>query len=76
MFDFTILIFRALMIAGAALLVVGFAEAADFGWHDPSAYGVIIAGAVIIIAAVINCLFTKRIAVIPAVRSDPSQLLG
>ena len=54
-------------MSGAALLVVGFSQAADFGWSDPTAYGVIIAGAVLLTAAIINCLFTKRIAVIPAV---------
>lgn len=66
---------RALMIAGAALLVVGFAEAADFGWGNPSAYGVITAGAVIMVAAIVNCLFTNRIAVIPAV-SVKALLMG
>lgn len=53
-------------MSGAALLVVGFSQAADFGWSDPTAYGVIIAGAVLLAAAITNCLFTKRVAVIPA----------
>ena len=59
--------YRALTIAGTALLVVGFAEAADFGFSSPSAYAVIIAGAILSVAAIVNCLVTKRVAIIPAV---------
>ena len=54
-------------IIGTALLVVGFAQAADFGFGNASAYGVIIAGALLFALAIVNCLYTKRVAIIPAV---------
>ncbi|KAK1923520.1 major facilitator superfamily domain-containing protein [Papiliotrema laurentii] len=56
----------ALTIIGTALLVVGFAQAADFGFGNASAYGVIIAGALLFALAIVNCLYTKRVAIIPA----------
>jgi hypothetical protein len=55
-------------MAGGALLIVGFAKAADEGFNSPSAYGVITGGGVGIALAIVNCLYTKRRAIIPAVR--------
>ena len=54
-------------MAGGALLIVGFAQAADYGFGVPGAYAVIIAGVVVMGAAIINFLFTKRNAIVPAV---------
>lgn len=54
-------------MAGGALLVVGFAFAADHGFDLPSSYGCIAAGAGIMVLAILNCLYTKRNAIIPAV---------
>ena len=56
-----------MLMASGALLIVGFATAADAGFDQPTAYGLIIAGVVLFVLVVINCLFTKRNAVIPAV---------
>lgn len=56
-----------LLVAAAALLIVGFANAADYGFDEPSAYGVIAAGGVMFGLAVVNMLYTKRNAIIPAV---------
>jgi hypothetical protein len=58
---------RFLLMAGGALLIVGFAKAADEGFNSPSAYGVITGGGVGIALAIVNCLYTKRRAIIPAV---------
>ncbi|WVO13827.1 hypothetical protein L204_101450 [Cryptococcus depauperatus] len=55
-----------LLMISLALLVVGFAKAADYGFKEVTSYGIIIAGVVIFLLAVINCLLTKRNAVIPA----------
>ncbi len=55
-------------MAGGALLIVGFSQAADNGFGERSSYGVIIGGVVALIAAIVNFLFTKRNAIIPAVR--------
>ena len=54
-------------MAGGTLLIVGFSEAADIGFGDPSAYAVIAGGFIALTGAVINFLFTKRNAIIPAV---------
>jgi len=56
----------ALLMSGGALLIVGFSQAADLGWGNPTAYGVIIGGVVSLAAAVVNFLTTKRNAIIPA----------
>ena len=54
------------MVAGA-LLIVGFSEAADYGFHTPRAYAVIVVGAVFFCLAISHFLTTKRVAIIPAV---------
>lgn len=54
-------------MAGGALLVVGFAFAADSGFEEPSSYGCIAAGGGVMVLAILNCLYTKRNAIIPAV---------
>ena len=56
-----------LIIGAGAMLAVGFSEAADSGFSQPTAYAVIIAGAVFFVCAVIHFLTTKRNAIIPAV---------
>jgi len=62
------------MVAGA-LLIVGFSEAADYGFHTPRAYAVIVVGAVFFCLAIVHFLTTKRVAIIPAVRPrDKSRL--
>jgi hypothetical protein len=48
--------------------VVGFSSAADDGFGAASAYGVIIAGMVVLVASFVHYLTTKRNAIIPAVR--------
>ena len=58
-------------MAAGALLVVGFAQAADNGFNLPSTYGIIIGGVVAFALAVANCLYTKRNAIIPAVSYSP-----
>jgi hypothetical protein len=58
---------RLYILVASALLIVGFSTAADHGFKTPSAYGVIIAGAVILAVAVWHYLTTKRNALIPAV---------
>jgi hypothetical protein len=55
---------------GGALLIVGFSQAADNGFGNPSAYSVIIVGFLAMVGAVLNFLFTKRNAIIPAVSSS------
>ncbi|WVW86801.1 hypothetical protein I302_108856 [Kwoniella bestiolae CBS 10118] len=62
-FDFVGL---ALLMIASGLLIVGFSRAADFGFGQPASYGIIIAGAVMFLAAVVNFLTTKRNAIIPA----------
>lgn len=57
-------------MAGSALVVVGFATAADHGFGDKTAIGCIGAGAGTLVFAIVNCILTKRNAIIPAVRSD------
>lgn len=54
-------------MAGGALLVVGFAIAADDGFSNARAAGCIGAGAGVMVLAIVNCLLTKRNAIIPAV---------
>jgi MFS family permease len=63
-FDFVGLFF---LMAAGALLIVGFSFAADHGFGDKVAIALIVVGGVLFFAACINCLFTKRNAVIPAV---------
>lgn len=58
--------YRALLLISCALLIIGFSRAADYGFDTPASYGIIIAGAVVFIAAVINFLITKRNAIIPS----------
>ena len=55
-------------MAAGALLIVGFSEAADYGFHTPRAYAVIVVGALFFIAAIAHFMTTKRVAIIPAVR--------
>jgi hypothetical protein len=54
-------------MAAGALLIVGFSEAADYGFHTPRAYAVIAVGAVFFCLAIVHFLTTKRVAIIPAV---------
>jgi hypothetical protein len=54
-------------MAAGALLIVGFSEAADYGFHTPRAYAVIAVGAVFFCAAIAHFMTTKRVAIIPAV---------
>lgn len=54
------------MISGA-LLIVGFSEAADYGFGTPRSYAIIIVGAVFFCGAIAHFLTTKRVAIIPAV---------
>ncbi|KGB77960.2 hypothetical protein CNBG_4047 [Cryptococcus deuterogattii R265] len=56
----------ALLLASCALLIVGFSRAADYGFGTPTSYGIIIAGAVVFVAAIVNFLMTKRNAIIPS----------
>lgn len=58
--------YRALLLASCALLIVGFSRAADYGFGTPTSYGIIIAGAVVFVAAIVNFLMTKRNAIIPS----------
>ncbi|WRT69577.1 uncharacterized protein IL334_006566 [Kwoniella shivajii] len=62
-FDF---IGLALIMIASGLLIVGFSRAADYGFGQPSSYGIIIAGAITLLAAITNFLLTKRNAIIPA----------
>ncbi|KAK1925865.1 major facilitator superfamily domain-containing protein [Papiliotrema laurentii] len=61
-FDFVGLV--SLMV-GAALLIVGFANAADFGFGGPTSYAFIVSGGVVIIGAIVHSLTTTRNAIIP-----------
>jgi len=54
-------------MAAGALLIVGFSEAADYGFHTPRAYAVIAVGAAFFCAAIAHFMTTKRVAIIPAV---------
>ncbi|WVQ99153.1 hypothetical protein IAU59_006285 [Kwoniella sp. CBS 9459] len=62
-FDFLGLL---LVMSGAALIIVGFSNAADYGFNNKTAYGVIIGGVVAMALAVVHCLTTKKNAIIPA----------
>ena len=59
---------RLLLITGTALLIVGFANAADFGFGGPTAYGFLAAGGAITILTIVHSLTTKRNAILPPVR--------
>lgn len=63
----------ALIMVAGALLIVGFSEAADYGFGTPRAYAVIIVGAVFFCVSIVHYLRTTRVAIIPAVslRSSP-----
>ncbi|ORX37282.1 major facilitator superfamily domain-containing protein [Kockovaella imperatae] len=61
-FDFVGL---TIVMASAALLIVGFSTAADHGFGAPGAYGVIIAGVVVAALAIVHSLTTKKNAVLP-----------
>jgi hypothetical protein len=54
-------------MVGAALLIVGFANAADFGFGGPTSYAFIVSGGVVIIGAIVHSLTTTRNAIIPPV---------
>ncbi|BEJ12224.1 hypothetical protein CspHIS471_0206840 [Cutaneotrichosporon sp. HIS471] len=55
-----------LMMVGSSLLLVGFSFAADHGFQYVSSIALIVVGGVVFCAAIVNCLVTKRTAVIPA----------
>lgn len=61
-FDFPGLV---LIMAVAALLIVGFSSAADKGFSDPQSYGLIAAGGGLALVLFAHILFTKRNAIIP-----------
>ncbi|KAL7425027.1 hypothetical protein Q5752_000715 [Cryptotrichosporon argae] len=61
-FDFVGLL---LIMAGGALVIVGFATAADNGFDQPAAIALIVVGFVLCIAAIANFCLTKRNAIIP-----------
>lgn len=58
---------RLLIMSAAALLIVGFSNAADIGFGKPAAYAVVVAGLVVLAVSVYHFLTTKRNAIIPAV---------
>ncbi|ORX37857.1 major facilitator superfamily domain-containing protein [Kockovaella imperatae] len=62
-FDFLGLL---LIMSGGAILIVGFAQAADYGFDQPSSYALIIVGVILLAGAIVNFLTTKRNAIIPA----------
>ncbi|KLT45103.1 MFS general substrate transporter [Cutaneotrichosporon oleaginosum] len=55
-----------LIMVGSALLIVGFSFAADHGFGYTPSIALIVVGGVLFCAAIVNCLVTKRTAVIPA----------
>ncbi|KAK4689236.1 hypothetical protein P7C73_g867, partial [Tremellales sp. Uapishka_1] len=55
-----------LVMVSAALLIVGFSSAADDGFDKPEAIALIVVGGVTFGGAVVNFLYTKRMAIIPA----------
>lgn len=69
-----------LIMVSGSLLIVGFSFAADHGFGYKPAIALIVVGGVLFICAIINCLFTKRLAVIPAralkVRTTAFWLVG
>jgi hypothetical protein len=58
---------RFLLMAGGSIFIVGFAIAADHGFGRPDSYALIVVGTVLLGLSVVNFLYTKRNAVIPAV---------
>ncbi|WVR07306.1 hypothetical protein IAU60_004347 [Kwoniella sp. DSM 27419] len=56
----------ALIMAGSALIIVGFSNAADAGFGAKSAYPIIVAGLVVMGLSVAHFLTTKKNAIIPA----------
>ncbi|TXT13334.1 hypothetical protein VHUM_00701 [Vanrija humicola] len=62
-FDFTGLV---LVMVGGALLITGFSWAADHGFNTSPAIAMIVVGGVLLLLTVVNSLYTKRNAVIPA----------
>lgn len=56
---------RILLITGAALLIVGFANAADFGFGGKTAYSFLAAGGAITVLSVVHSLTTKQNAILP-----------
>lgn len=58
---------RVLIMCGAALIIVGFSQAADEGFDAPSAYATIVSGGVLLILSIIHSFRTKRNAIIPPV---------
>ena len=63
-------------MTAAALLIVGFSTAADDGFGAPGAYGVIIAGAVVAVGAIVHSLTTKKNAVLPRVRHNTNFVIA
>ncbi|GMK54012.1 hypothetical protein CspeluHIS016_0105980 [Cutaneotrichosporon spelunceum] len=55
-----------LIMVSSSLLIVGFSFAADHGFQYVPSIALIVVGGVLFVAAIINCLLTKRTAVIPA----------
>jgi len=69
-------------MSAAALLVVGFANAADFGFDTAISYAFLVVGGVLAVATVVHSVTTTRNAIFPRVRvvealntADPQQML-
>jgi len=57
-----------LIMSAAALLVVGFANAADFGFDTAISYAFLVVGGVLAVATVVHSVTTTRNAIFPRVR--------
>lgn len=55
------------MASASALMAVGFSNAADKGFTSTASLPATITGAVLLFAAVVHCLVTDKIAVLPPV---------
>lgn len=56
---------RFRLVAGAGLITAGFSLAADNSFNRPNAYVLIIVGTVVVIAAIVNVIYTKRTPILP-----------
>lgn len=54
-------------MAATTLVIVGFANAADYGFGTPKAYAVFTAGIVVYVGFGFHIFTTKRVAIIPPV---------
>ncbi|KAK8864562.1 hypothetical protein IAR55_001812 [Kwoniella newhampshirensis] len=54
-----------LLIAGSILIIIGFSNAADHTFSQPSAYGTIIGGVIAMAGAIINFFYTERVPLCP-----------